>query len=79
MSTKDLFAIGIYVLSQHVYKHGYNNNNNHYYKILFNILLSRLTPYAEEIIGDHQCGCRRNRSATDHILCIRQILEKKLE
>jgi hypothetical protein len=25
-------------------------------KILFNILLSRLTPYAEEIIGDYQCG-----------------------
>jgi len=26
------------------------------YKIIANILLSRLTPYAEEIIGDHQCG-----------------------
>ena len=26
------------------------------YKILSNNLLSRLTPYAEEIIGDHQCG-----------------------
>ena len=26
------------------------------YKILSNILLSRLTPYAGEIIGDHQCG-----------------------
>jgi hypothetical protein len=26
------------------------------YKILFNILLSRLIPYAEEIVGDHQCG-----------------------
>ena len=26
------------------------------YKILSNILLSRLTPYTEEIIGDHQCG-----------------------
>jgi hypothetical protein len=25
-------------------------------KVLFSILLSRLTPYAEEIIGDHQCG-----------------------
>ena len=29
------------------------------YKILSNILLSRLTPYAQEIIGDHQCGFRR--------------------
>ena len=26
------------------------------YKILSNILLSRLTPHAEEITGDHQCG-----------------------
>jgi hypothetical protein len=26
------------------------------YKILSNNLLSKLTPYAEEIIGDHQCG-----------------------
>jgi hypothetical protein len=26
------------------------------YKIQSNILLSRLTPYAEEIIGDHHCG-----------------------
>jgi hypothetical protein len=46
------------------------------YKILSNILLSRLTPYAEEITGDHQCGFRRNRSTTDHIFSIRQILEK---
>jgi hypothetical protein len=47
------------------------------YKILCNIILSRLTPYAEEIIGDHQCGFRRNRPSTDHIFSIRQILEKK--
>jgi hypothetical protein len=26
------------------------------YKILSNILLSRLSPYMDEIIGDHQCG-----------------------
>jgi hypothetical protein len=26
------------------------------YKILYNILFSRLSPYVEEIIGDHQCG-----------------------
>jgi len=49
------------------------------YKILSNILLSRLTPYAKEINGDHQCGFRRNRSTIDHIFCIRQILEKKWE
>ena len=26
------------------------------YKILSNILLSRLIPHAEEVTGDHQCG-----------------------
>ena len=49
------------------------------YKILSNILLSRLTQCADEIISDPQCGFRRNRSATDHIFCIRQILKKKWE
>jgi len=49
------------------------------YKTLFKILLSRLTPYAEEIIENRQCGFRRNRSTTDHIFCIRPILEKKWE
>jgi len=30
-------------------------------------------------LGDRECGFRRNRSTTDHIFCIRQILEKKWE
>jgi hypothetical protein len=49
------------------------------YNILSNILLSRLIPSADEIIGDHQCGFRRNRSTTDQIIYILQILEKKWE
>jgi hypothetical protein len=49
------------------------------YKILSNILLARLTPYADEIVRDHQCVFRRNRSTTDHIFYIRQILDKKWE
>ena len=49
------------------------------YEILSNILQSTFTPYAEEITGDHQCGFRRNSSTTDHVFCIRQILEKKWE
>jgi hypothetical protein len=32
------------------------------YKISSNILLAKLTPYVNEIIGDHQCGFRRNSS-----------------
>ena len=47
------------------------------YKTLSTILLSSLTPYADEIIGDHQYGSRRNRSTTDHRFCVRQILKKK--
>jgi hypothetical protein len=49
------------------------------YKILSNILLLRLGPYIDEIIGDHQCGIRLNRPTTDQIFCIRQIREKNWE
>jgi len=49
------------------------------YKISSNILLSKLIPYAKDIIGDHQYGFRHNSSNIDHISCIRQILEKKWE
>jgi hypothetical protein len=41
------------------------------------MLLSRLTPHAEEITGDHESGFRCNRSTTDHIFSIRQIPDKK--
>jgi hypothetical protein len=43
------------------------------FKILSNILLARLTPYVDEIIGYHQCGFCRNRPTTN------QMLEKKWE
>jgi hypothetical protein len=49
------------------------------YKMLSNILLSRLSTYVDEIIGDYLCGFRCNRSATDQIFCIGQKLEKKME
>ena len=49
------------------------------YKILSKILLSRLAPYAEQIVKEHQSGFRRNSATTDHIFCISQILEKKWE
>jgi hypothetical protein len=50
-----------------VYKKGDKTDCNNYcgisllstsYKISSNILLSRLGPYVDEIIGDHQCGFR---------------------
>ena len=49
------------------------------YKTLSKILLSRLIPYAEEIIGDHQSEFRSNRLTCDYIFCIRQIIEKKCD
>ncbi|PSN38555.1 hypothetical protein C0J52_14819 [Blattella germanica] len=71
-----------------IYKKGDKMDCNNYrgisllstsYKILKNILVSRLTPFIDEIIGDHQCAFRRNRSTIDLIFSIRQILEKKWE
>jgi hypothetical protein len=47
--------------------------------MLFQILLLRLSPYVDEIIRDHKCGFRLNRSTTYNTLCIHQILEKKWE
>jgi hypothetical protein len=49
------------------------------YKILSNILLARLTPYADEIIGDHECGFQHNRSMTGQIFYTWQIPKKKWE
>jgi len=49
------------------------------YKIVSNNPASRLTPYAEEIIVDYQCGFQCSRSSSDHIFCIHQILEEKWE
>jgi hypothetical protein len=48
-------------------------------KILFSILLARLTPYAEKIIGNNQRELQHNRSTTDHIFGICKILEEKWE
>jgi hypothetical protein len=49
------------------------------YKILSNILLSRLISYADEITGNHQCILWCSRSTTDQIFYICQVLEKKWE
>jgi hypothetical protein len=47
--------------------------------IIVEELLATLTPYVNEVIGDHQCGFRRNRSTTDQLFYIQQMLEKKWE
>jgi hypothetical protein len=35
------------------------------------------SPY--KTIGDYRCGYQCNRSTTDHVFCIRQIMKKKWE
>jgi hypothetical protein len=49
------------------------------YKIIASILPSRLTPYVEEITGDHQHRLQHNRSTINYIFSIHQIQEKKWE
>ena len=49
------------------------------YKMLTNFLLSRLPPYLEEFLVIISVDFECNRSTTDHIFYIRQILEKKWE
>jgi hypothetical protein len=46
------------------------------YKIVSSILLSRLSPYIDEIIENHQCRFRRNSSTINQIFCIHDMLEK---
>jgi len=41
-------------------------------------ILSILTPYVGEIIGDNKCWFWRNRSITYQTHCIRQKREKKM-
>ena len=63
-----------------IYK-GDNTDSSNYrgistvYKIASNILLSILTPYAKDIIGDHQCGFRCKRSTTDRIFCDKDLIK----
>jgi hypothetical protein len=69
----------------HIYKKGDKTDHSNYqgisllsptYKILSNILLSRLTLYAEEI-RDHQLGFQCNRSTLVIILRSSNTLEKR--
>jgi hypothetical protein len=48
----------------------------HLYTKLYHHISVKVIPYEEEIIGDNQCGFRRNGSTGDYIFCIRQMLEK---
>jgi hypothetical protein len=49
------------------------------YKIFAIILNQRLVDFVESELGDYQSGFRPNRSTTDNIFMIRQIVEKYYE
>jgi len=49
------------------------------YKVLSTILHDRLAPMAEQLIGSYQAGFRKDKSTTDQIFCIRQIVQKSYE
>jgi sorting nexin-29 len=49
------------------------------YKVFVKILAKWLSPYTEQIIGDYQCGFRRDRSTMDQIFALRIILGKCYE
>jgi len=46
------------------------------YKILSNIILEKMKPYIEEVMGDYQNGFRDGRSVTENIFALRIINEK---
>ncbi|CAH2084447.1 unnamed protein product [Euphydryas editha] len=49
------------------------------YKVFSGVVYRRLRSYAEEILGEYQCGIRPNRSTIDQIHLMRQTMEKAYE
>ena len=49
------------------------------YKIIARVIYHRLLPYVEPVLGDYQAGFRNNRSTSDQIFSIRQVIEKRWE
>jgi sorting nexin-29 len=49
------------------------------YKVLSKILSSRLEPFTEDFLSEYQAGFRRQRSTSDQLFSIRQIVQKSYE
>jgi hypothetical protein len=49
------------------------------YKVLSNIILGKVKPYIEKVMGDYQNGFRYGRSVIDNIFALRIINEKLWE
>ena len=60
-------------------KHRGISLHNTAYKILATAINTRLKTYAEDLLSQGQNGFRRNRSTTDNIFIMRQLLEKCYE
>ncbi|VVC29027.1 Reverse transcriptase domain [Cinara cedri] len=46
------------------------------YKLLSNILLTRINPYIKEIIGEYQAGFMLGKSTIDQIHIVKQVVER---
>lgn len=46
------------------------------YRLLSDILLTRINPYTREIIGEYQAGCMKGKSTIDRIYIVKQVVEK---
>ena len=71
-----------------IYKKGEKSESSNYrgislfntsYQILATVINNRLTTNAEDLLSQERNGFRRNRSTTDNIFIMRQILEKCYE
>lgn len=49
------------------------------YKTFTTLVKQKLEPIAESLIGEYQAGFRKNRSTSDQLLALKQILEKTWE
>jgi len=49
------------------------------YKILSNIILGKIKPYIEKVMGDYQNGFRDGRSVIDNMFALKIIIEKLWE
>lgn len=43
------------------------------------LLLERINPYVNEVVGDYQSGFRKGKSTLDHIFTLRQIITRFYE
>ena len=49
------------------------------YKVFSNVLNERLKKITENVLGEYQCGFRKNRSTSDLIFIVTQMMEKHYE